>query len=942
MSKLHLLTKYKHFRAVAVGVFFAVIIGSAISVMAYEDGITGLTSDDSNGCYCHTNTSSSNTSVSINGSSDDFTVAPNSSNDYSITVTNNESSISHAGVNIAVKSTESGSSNAGTLSVSSGSDLQVSSGEVTHTEPHQLSSGSTTFNFSWDAPSNPGTYYIRAISNAVNNNGSNDNGDMWNRMSVKQVTVYGLTVESPSSGDAFCPGGSTNITWSATGADNVKIELSSNGGSTYDQVLNSSVAASAESWTWNIPSDLAAGSQYRIKITDTGNSDITDEMDGNFEISEATQITAQPQGTDVCSGENVTFEVTASGGNLSYQWKKDGSDLSGQTSASLTITGVETSDAGNYTCVVSGACGDPVTSDAATLTVTKSPEIVTHPEGGNVCAGGGDTLSVEAEGAGLQYQWKKDGSDLAGETGAALILSNIQTSDAGSYTVVVTGECPGEVTSNQAILVVNEEISITSQPQDMDLCEGETATFTVSADGGNPDYQWYKADQMIDGETTASLEITEVSSDDAGDYHVEITGPCNSVESNMASLTVDPLPSITASPQSRTVTEGDQVTFSVTAEGGVTVYRWRKDGAELSGETSSELVISSATMEAAGSYDVIAVNECGADTSEVADLTVEAAGPGPVLSLSQSNVDFGMLIMNNQSELQQEITLSNSGNEALMLTNISLGGSDAAEFGLDLSLLDLPLSLDAEGETTFSVIFSPSTAGEKMAEVTFESNANNNTVLALTGFAANIDVAADQSTYDFGEKEETGPVTLTVLLQNQSNVDVEINGLSSSGDVSAFSLTEANLPESIATNGESRITVDFTAEDNGTYQAEYEIDYQYLDEPLTFTLSGEVNISSVASIYDQGEIKIYPNPGTSNFRISVNTGGEYINELELKLIDYSGKVLKEFKNVNAGGTAIEIDWDGRDSRGNVLSNGTYYLMMRVNGMQETLPVVLER
>jgi hypothetical protein len=84
-------------------------------------------------------------------------------------------------------------------------------------------------------------------------------------------------------------------------------------------------------------------------------------------------ITTQPASQTVPAGSNVTFSVAATGtAPLSYQWKKDGADISGANGATLTLTNVQPSDAGSYTVVVSNSLGD-ATSDPATLTVTTGP-----------------------------------------------------------------------------------------------------------------------------------------------------------------------------------------------------------------------------------------------------------------------------------------------------------------------------------------------------------------------------------------------------------------------------------------------------------------------------------------------------------------------------------------------------------------------------------------
>lgn len=78
-------------------------------------------------------------------------------------------------------------------------------------------------------------------------------------------------------------------------------------------------------------------------------------------------ITAQPQNVTVTAGANVTLSVTASGAT-SYQWKRNGADLTGATISTLSLSSVTSAQAGTYTVVVSNAAGS-VTSAAALLTV---------------------------------------------------------------------------------------------------------------------------------------------------------------------------------------------------------------------------------------------------------------------------------------------------------------------------------------------------------------------------------------------------------------------------------------------------------------------------------------------------------------------------------------------------------------------------------------------
>jgi len=176
--------------------------------------------------------------------------------------------------------------------------------------------------------------------------------------------------------------------------------------------------------------------------------------DGN--VNQGPAITVQPANIAAIVGSNATFSVTATGtATLKYQWWFNATNLlAGATSASLTLTNVQTTNAGNYSVVVTNSYGS-VTSSAAALTVIVPVTITVQPTNLTVFQGSNATFSVTATGtAPLSYQWWFNSTNLlAWATGASMTLTNVQLTNAGNYSVVVTN-AGSSATSSNALLTV--------------------------------------------------------------------------------------------------------------------------------------------------------------------------------------------------------------------------------------------------------------------------------------------------------------------------------------------------------------------------------------------------------------------------------------------------------------------------------------------------------
>ena len=242
------------------------------------------------------------------------------------------------------------------------------------------------------------------------------------------------------------------------------------------------------------------------------------------------QITSHPQSQSLSPGQSVLLNVDVIGGKgtIDYQWRKGGSIIPGARSSSLAISNVSSLDAGRYSVTVTDD-SRILESQSAVISVSSSIQAITihdHPESAFALIGGRLTLYVNASGGGyLGYQWRKDGVALAGQNSSSLNIDPAQTSDEGSYDVVVSNS-QGSAISNLAqvsVLPADTPITIQSQPQSTSSWLGGSASFHVYATAGSDiRYQWYHNGNPIPDSDSASLRLENVEESDTGVYAVSL------------------------------------------------------------------------------------------------------------------------------------------------------------------------------------------------------------------------------------------------------------------------------------------------------------------------------------------------------------------------------------------------------------------------------------
>lgn len=164
-------------------------------------------------------------------------------------------------------------------------------------------------------------------------------------------------------------------------------------------------------------------------------------------------------------GESRALSCNAKGGELTFTWLKNGKPipetnlqivtsvgLPGAMASTLTLIGLTSANAGDYTCVVSNSLG-VASSSVARIEIGAAPQIITQPSAQRINVGQSIELSVEATGGDLRYQWLKNGASIPNATNATFTVGAAGVDDTAKYTVTVFNGL-GQVDSVMARVLV--------------------------------------------------------------------------------------------------------------------------------------------------------------------------------------------------------------------------------------------------------------------------------------------------------------------------------------------------------------------------------------------------------------------------------------------------------------------------------------------------------
>ncbi len=708
------------------------------------------------------------------------------------------------------------------------------------------------------------TLVLTPVTSGMNNNRYRVN---ISNSCASSVTSNGgiLTVSDPASltsqpsGSTVCEGGNTSFSATATGTNiSYQWQVSTDGGATFTDISGATTAT----LTLNSITPALNNNRYRVVLFSCSATGLNSNA-AILTVNSLASISSQPAGANVCTGANAVFTVTAGGSNISYQWLEstDGgatyNNITGATGATLTLTNVTALMNNNrYKVTISNACPSSVTSAEAVLNVTGNASIAAQPTGTTVCEGQTAVFSAIATGSAYQWQVSTDGgttySDITGAIGTTLNLTSVTSSMSGNrYRLVVSGCTSTGLNSDVVTLTVNSQAGISAQPANSSACAGNSASFSITASGTSPSYQWEVSTDggatfaPVTGATAATLQLTGITAAmNNNQYRVIVSNSCTTgLTSAAAILTVNDQAVINSQPAATSVCPGSSAVFSVTASGPGLTYQWQMSNnggtsfTDLNGETNVTLTISPVTAAMNNNqYRAVVFSSCAA--------TGNASGAGVLTVLPEAQI-------------------------TLQPTDFSGCAGATATFGTTVNgnNISYQWQVSTDGGNTYTNL-----AGENNAGLTL-----NNINLSMNNYRYRAVVGATPC----GSITNSG----TLIVQPSPVVVVTAGPYTSLYPGLTTTLTATSTPPGSSYNwfkngvlipGISGNTITVRFEDRGAYNAK--------------DLAGCDNLSNTLSITDSATttVFIYPNPNNGQFLVQYYSASTSTQQRNITLYDAKG------------------------------------------------------
>jgi len=336
------------------------------------------------------------------------------------------------------------------------------------------------------------------LNGTLNTTPSNNAAIYVNRVLITEQPVGGSTVL----------GAGIRLMVNAEGSGLISYQWLKNG-STIDSATGSSYLATSS----GVYTCLVTSTRNNVPVSQLSNPATVTVND----TPTATSLTAGA--STITSGNSTTLTPTFSGGTGKIGTTAGGNDVTASATSGTAVT-ITPGSTTTYYLTVTNAAGSTASANT-TVTVVAAPTATSLTAGAStITSGNSTTLTPTFSGGTGKIGTTAGGNDVTASatSGTAVTITPGSTT---TYYLTVTNAAGSTASATRTVNV--NSLSITSQPQDSTILDGETTTLTVGASGtGSLSYQWYRSSSAISGATAGSY-----STSTTGSYYVEVTSTLN-------------------------------------------------------------------------------------------------------------------------------------------------------------------------------------------------------------------------------------------------------------------------------------------------------------------------------------------------------------------------------------------------------------------------------
>jgi len=660
---------------------------------------------------------------------------------------------------------------------------------------------------------------------------------------------------------------------------------------------SSPITSTVNVGTTNQTITVSQAGTYTVQVTNPS-TECSSALSNGLAVTQLVQaptpVVSSSGGTSFCSNQTLllTSSVPAEAGTTTLQWRKGTANISGATGTSLTITNATTLAAGSYTVVATqvGGCSSPV-SNAIAVAMNTAPAAATVSTAiagaSPILCGASGTLNIKSSvvpSATAVLTWYLNGLVMNSTVNVGANNQTITVSQVGIYTVVVTNPSTGcsatsaQFNVTQGIVAPTPVVTVNSGVTS--LCGTASVVLTSSVPASSTvTLRWFKGTTAITTATSTSYTITGGTTA-AGSYTVVATqvGGCPSAVSNATPVTWAALPATatvsTATAGASSILCGTPGTLNIkssVAPSTTATLQWLLNGSLLSPTVNVGATNQTITVSQAGTYTVVVTNPSTGCSSLIS--TGFNVAQGTVATAPEVTPDTSVLcgaatvstILSSSIAPATGTTLQWQRNGA----NITTGGTAQ----------NLTVTNTAANSGSYRVILSQ----------TGFCPATSNTVTVTTGTAPTTLPTVTTVTSTGGTSTITVLSSTTPTIYLKSSL-VPVIGTATLAPIVLKWYKDGVEMTSTTNQGTTNQTIAITQSGSYTVRAFYgtsQCPGPQMSSPRVITGTSPGISRTVSVPFD---VKVYPNPYTVTFNLSLTTASE--DKVSLVVYDMTGRLIE--------------------------------------------------